>query len=610
MGMSETINKLDYFQKKKDDLDKLISNLEKEYSQISVMRIITFLVGMALLIIGISDDKMATGITGGLFLVAFFCLVKKHSDVVRKTEVAKSKLNVVERYIKRFDDQWREFKETGKEYIDKKDTVSMDIDLLGDNSLYQMINVCHTEYGKIYLVDDMKLKFDSINENFCKRPAVEELISSLEFDVDFESAGIRFESKNKKFDTKKLCSFCKDENIGNIPKWANVCRILLPVIEIVLIILWIIGVWGYGIPLIGFLIMLSFSWLTTTVTAKAIEPFYGMNNIFDDYISMLEEIDKQQFESEYLSEIKNIIGSDKGALKALKKLNVISQAYNLSFNPLIHQVLSGLILWDYQLAYAISVWKKKYGMVIDTSFESIGKIEELMSFAVLGIVRDTGWGEINTDNVDKIALEAEEIYHPLIAPDKVVSNSASLLGGITIVTGSNMSGKTTFLRTLAINLALSYMGAPICGKKLVSNYMKIFTSMRVMDDVAGGISTFYAEILRIKDMAEYRKNNESMLCLIDEIFKGTNSADRIVGAKEAITRLAGDKCITIVSTHDFELCEIEDYKGNRATNYHFEEYYDNNELKFDYKIKDGRCVTTNALAILKMAGFDVPEQNC
>ena len=187
MGMSETINKLDYFQKKKDDLDKLISNLEKEYSQISVMRIITFLVGMALLIIGVSDSKMATGITGGLFLVAFFYLVKKHSDVVRKTEVAKSKLNVVERYIKRFDDQWREFKETGKEYIDKKDTVSMDIDLLGDNSLYQMINVCHTEYGKIYLVDDMKLKFDSINENFCKRPAVEELISSLEFDVDFDN---------------------------------------------------------------------------------------------------------------------------------------------------------------------------------------------------------------------------------------------------------------------------------------------------------------------------------------------------------------------------------------------------------------------------------------
>ena len=230
-----------------------------------------------------------------------------------------------------------------------------------------------------------------------------------------------------------------------------------------------------------------------------------------------------------------------------------------------------------------------------------------MSFAVLGIVRETNWADINTDINNKIKLNAEELFHPLIQPAKVVSNNANLSGGITIITGSNMSGKTTYLRNLAINLALAYMGAPICGKSLSANYMKIFTSMRVTDDVAGGISTFYAEILRIKAMADYKANNEPMICLIDEIFKGTNSADRIVGAKEAITRLAGDKCMTIVSTHDFELCEIEDYQGQKAVNFHFEEYYNDNELKFDYKIKDGRCVTTNARAILRMAGFDVAD---
>ena len=135
--------------------------------------------------------------------------------------------------------------------------------------------------------------------------------------------------------------------------------------------------------------------------------------------------------------------------------------------------------------------------------------------------------------------------------------------------------------------------------------MKIFTSMRVMDDVANGISTFYAEILRIKSMAQFKEKDVPMICMIDEIFKGTNSADRIVGAKEAITRLAGKKCITLVSTHDFELCGIEDKDKNPADNYHFEEYYDNDELKFDYKIRSGKCTTTNALAILRLAGFEV-----
>ena len=126
-----------------------------------------------------------------------------------------------------------------------------------------------------------------------------------------------------------------------------------------------------------------------------------------------------------------------------------------------------------------------------------------------------------------------------------------------------------------------------------------------MDDVANGISTFYAEILRIKAMAEYKEKNLPMLCLIDEIFKGTNSADRIVGATEAIKQLSGDKCMTVVSTHDFELCSIKDDNGKPAVNYHFEEYYKDDELMFDYKLKDGRCTTTNAIKLLKMAGFSV-----
>ncbi len=138
--------------------------------------------------------------------------------------------------------------------------------------------------------------------------------------------------------------------------------------------------------------------------------------------------------------------------------------------------------------------------------------------------------------------------------------------------------------------------------------MKIFTSMRVTDDVAHGISTFYAEILRIKTMSEYKQENKPMLCLIDEIFKGTNSADRIVGAKGVITGLSAPNTMVIVSTHDFELCSLTNEDGSQVTNHHFEEYYEDDQLKFDYKIKDGRCTTTNARAILKMAGFDIENQ--
>jgi len=607
--MKEETNKLEFYIQLKNEIDKKIDTLDKKYSQISLLRIITFLAGIAFFIVGVSENKLAAGITGGVFLLAFFYLVKKHNDVVKESDVEKSKAEVVERYIQRFSDDWRNFKDNGKEYLSKEDTVASDIDLLGDNSLYQMINVCHTDAGKKRLSDDMKLNFstDRLEKNLLNRAAIEELMKSALFNVEFEAAGVRLEKKKRKFDVDKFCQFCQDSTTGVLPKWANFCRCVLPIIEIILIVLWLLGVWNYGIPLVGFIAVLSFSWLTSSVTSNLIGPFYGLNNVFDDYVSIMKYVDENKFESQKLSELREILGSDNGALKALKKLGVISQAYNISFNPLIHQVLSGIVLWDYQLAYLICRWKKKYADSIVLSFDAIACMEELMSFAVLGIVRETNWADINTDINNKIKLNAEELFHPLIQPAKVVSNNVNLSGGITIITGSNMSGKTTYLRTLAINLALAYMGAPICGKSLSANYMKIFTSMRVTDDVAGGISTFYAEILRIKAMADYKANNEPMICLIDEIFKGTNSADRIVGAKEAITRLAGDKCMTIVSTHDFELCEIEDYQGQKAVNFHFEEYYNDNELKFDYKIKDGRCITTNARAILRMAGFDVAD---
>ena len=196
------------------------------------------------------------------------------------------------------------------------------------------------------------------------------------------------------------------------------------------------------------------------------------------------------------------------------------------------------------------------------------------------------------------------LRHPLIEPSVVVANDADFQGGTTIITGSNMSGKTTFLRTLGVNLVLAYAGAPVCADTFKADYMKIFTSMRVTDDVSNGISTFYAEILRIKSMVEYRKCNKPMLCLIDEIFKGTNSADRIVGARKVISKLSAASSMTMVSTHDFELCDIENYDGSHAANYHFEEYYEGDQLKFDYRKKDGRCTTTNAMAILHMAGLD------
>lgn len=587
-----------------DKQGKLIKDLEKRFATISTLRVFSFLIGIVCVAFGSAGGGNVLFPIGIVLLIAFCVLVKKHSRVVEETEIAKSKKLVIERYIARYNEEWRKFEENGKEFIDEKDIVASDIDLLGRDSLYQMISVCHTEGGKRKLSDMMK-KLEVTEDIKARQEAVSELIDEVQFSIDYEAAGIRLEKSKKRFDLDEFVEYCKDEKLGILPGWANAVSIIFPLIEIGLIVAWIIGLLNYGAPILGFVIILAFSWLTKSVVGKVLSPLGNIMYVAEDYYVMLKMIGENDYKSKLLVDMKETVAGDKGALKAFAKLNQIGQACKICFNPLVYQLLSGFILWDYQIAKYVKKWKTQYGANTARSLDVIGDLETLMSLAVVGRVRDTNWAVIDEDCSNGVSFSCEDMYHPLIKPDTVQANSANLNGGITIVTGSNMSGKTTFLRTLAINLALAYMGAPVCAKSLKANYMKIFTSMRIADDVANGISTFYAEILRIKTMADYKKNNKPMLCLIDEIFKGTNSADRIVGAKEVIKRLSGEDSMTIVSTHDFELCTITDDKGKEATNYHFEEYYDNDELKFDYKIKDGRCTTTNAKAILRMAGFSV-----
>lgn len=584
--------------------------LKQKYSGIATLRAITFLLGVVMLIIGCKDHAKLAVIIGILSMAVFGYLVWLHAKVERSMHIGESRELVLKRMLARFGCEWREFDANGEVYVTGEDTVAQDIDLLGKNSLYQLISMCHTESGKQKLAEAMRLPYFEEQERVKRSQAILELASKMDsFGISFETASMKMASKKRQFDEAAFESFCKDETACRLEGWAKIPGILIPILFFASLVLWLAGVFGYGLPLATFLVLLAFTWITRTTTDAVIVPLCRITDYLDEYLVMMQVLDQENFESELLNSMKTMICGKDGALAAFRALRGICQAYNISFNPLIHQICSGTLGWDYQLARIASRWKQKYGKQIGECFSVLGGFEELLSLSVIAVVRDTQPAHITQDAAKPCYLVCEELYHPLISPDTVQSNGASFDAGITIITGSNMSGKTTFLRTLAMNLALAYMGAPVCGKKLNAGYMKLFTSMRVTDDVAHGISTFYAEILRIKAMADYREKEQPMLCLIDEIFKGTNSADRIVGATQAIRQLAGDCCMTIVSTHDFELCEICDKDGKQAVNYHFEEYYEEGKdgliLRFDYKIKPGRCTTTNARAILRMAGFIV-----
>jgi DNA mismatch repair ATPase MutS len=226
-----------------------------------------------------------------------------------------------------------------------------------------------------------------------------------------------------------------------------------------------------------------------------------------------------------------------------------------------------------------------------------------MSLAVVGQTRENCcFPELLTESAPR--LQARDLQHLLLDEAQGVPNDIEVRSETRIITGSNMSGKTTFLRTLASSVVLAWAGAPVCAAQFGLTRLHVFTSIRVTDDITKGLSTFYAELLRIKSMVEFAKKKTPMLICIDEIFKGTNSADRIIGARAAIERLTGPQNITLVSTHDFELCDLLSPNDTPVTNYHFAETYDvEGHIHFDFRLQPGRCQTTNAKYLLRLAGI-------
>ncbi|MCR5291658.1 MAG: DNA mismatch repair protein MutS, partial [Eubacterium sp.] len=381
--------------------------------------------------------------------------------------------------------------------------------------------------------------------------------------------------------------------------------VLILCINIAAIIVAALGLIKYQMAVIGGALIIGniISGAAGGRASQLAQIIYSYGVRADDYEKILKAVAEEKFSSGLLGSMTDEIRKDNGILTGFKGLKVIGAMQNLSFNPLFHFVLDGFMGWSLITAYAAARWNDRYSDVLIKAKSIIGSFEELSSLAVLSVVRKTVTPELSEST--KPFVKAVEAYHPLITPEKVVANSAEINDKVTVITGSNMSGKTTFLRTIAINMVLGFAGANVCAESFATTYMRIFTSMRVSDDAVNGISTFFAEILRIKEMAEYIKKEQELpaACFIDEIFKGTNSADRIVGAENALTKLSEGNALTMVSTHDFELCDLKDSEGHNVTNHHFEEYYEDDEIRFDYKIKDGRCTTRNAMALLRMAGL-------
>lgn len=274
-------------------------------------------------------------------------------------------------------------------------------------------------------------------------------------------------------------------------------------------------------------------------------------------------------------------------------------------NPLVFIPLNTFLFWDLQQVLILESWKKQNKEHIADWFQSLAEVESLSSLATLSF-NYPGWS-FPTIAIQNGTVIADSLGHPLIPKEKLVTNSFSTeeAGGLNLITGSNMAGKSTFLRSVGVNIVLAMMGSPVCAGSFTVSNMKVISSMRVNDNLEENTSTFYAELKKLKEVIEAVNRNEKVFLLLDEILRGTNSADRHTGSKALIKQLIHHNAVGLIATHDLELAKLADEFPLKLHNYHFDVQVAGDELYFDYKLKKGVCTSMNASLLMKKIGIEL-----
>lgn len=587
--------KQEYYQQLLQTEDKVIHKLKETSNRYTFLRAIVFVVFLLFVYINVTDLTITYFSMLGISMAMFIGLVYFHGKVRQQLAYHENKAIILRQYLDRFDANWADFKEDGERYKQNEYFIAKDLDLLGKHSLFQFLNVAKTSLGQQKLVESLVRPTYSLNTLKQRQKAVQELAENVDFSIEIQTLLV---DTNKKDDIEAIREFLKKIHEGIKPQryvW------LIRIVTIMVIGLGIFRFFGeasFSIMFLAILVNLLVANIGGLRYHCHFELVHSISKSLNRYQKIFALIQKERYKSPYLSTLLQDIQNGQ-AVNGIRDIYKVSEMISQRQNVIGNFFLNGFFIYDLLCVDQLYRWKKRYYEDVLLWFDCLGEMEALLSLAILPQTREkTSFPNF----IEKpLIIDFDEVYHPLMIEKQAVANTFRLVHQANIITGSNMSGKTTFLRTLGINMVLAFAGGAVCSKMATLSYMTVLTSMRIEDELSSGTSTFYAELKRIKQMIDASDLPQPICCFIDEIFKGTNSADRIVGAKAAIERLMKDNVVVFVSTHDFELCDLE--QTFPLSNYHFKEEYQDKKITFDYLIRSGRCHTTNARYLLEMVGI-------
>ena len=580
----------------------LYKKLQKAASQIAGLRVTLFVIAIALFVYFINQRELGFALGVLLvFLILFILLIKRHTELKFQRDQYKFLEEINEEELARLEGDLSSI-ENGVEFIIKDHAYAEDLDILGNHSIYQLLNRTTTYPGKELLANRLLGKQSSVGLNE-RQAGVKNLVETPVFMQEYQALG-----RHVKSDKKDFLNF--KNWLARKPNLINKKRIKF---------------WSYFLPavfLIGFTITSIFS-----ITYYSLIPIILVNMILlgrqhkyalevvdktskslkmlNSFVHHIELIERQNFSSGLLVKFAKEFNHDGHRAKVeISKIATLLEHLQTR-NNIFHLFVNIPALMDIHWLIRIENWQERNHDNVQHWFDTLAEFELLISLGGHAFANNV-WIMPKIDE-RPYHLEAKNLGHPLIAKDKSITNDFKMQdkGKVILLTGPNMAGKSTFLRTIGVNIILAQIGSTVCASAFSFNAeMQVFTAMRIKDDLSESISSFYAELSRIRLLLELVEEGVPVLYFLDEILKGTNSADRHKGAEALIKQLSKLKVSGFVSTHDIELGEMAK-KMSTVNNYSFESIIDNGNINFDYKIREGICQSFNASELMRQMGIDV-----
>ncbi len=533
-------------------------------------------------------------------LIAFAAAVAWHDRVVRARRRAERRVAYYSRGLERLDGRWAGAGSTGAEFLDPEHPYASDLDLFGRGSLYERISAARTPGGAVTLARWLTESAEP-GEVVARQRAIAELVPRLDLREDLAVAGEQVEGC---VDTEDLAAWA--ERLPSAPSAGlPILVAALALSNVASLVAWWTLPWG------GVAMAASFTLgggVALTLRGRTRRALAGVERRVDElhlFAAILARIEREEFETARLVELKAVLDRQgEPPSRHISRLAHVVQTAESRRNMLFAPV-AALLLLGTQLGLAVERWRGRSGGSLRQWFDAVGQIEALASLAGYAFERpEDPFPEVVASGP---CFVGEGLAHPLLAPARAVRNDVRLDGELRllVVSGSNMSGKSTLLRTVGVNAVLASAGAPVCARRLCVSPLAVGAAMRIADSLQEGTSHFYAEIRRLRRLVEIGRGPRPLLFLLDELFHGTNSHDRRVGAEAVLRGLVRDGGVGLVTTHDLALAAVADGLAPRAANVHFEDRIEGDRVVFDYRLRPGVVQHSNAIALMRAVGLDV-----